>query len=97
MTEKRDRWNAVCTAVIFAAFAVGVIEALFILAAAAPLVLAGMTYFWAVAMGGSVAIQGLEWGTFLAVVAKHLAILGACVVAFLAAGYGARRTAMPTH
>lgn len=90
MTEKRDRWNAVCTAVIFASFAVGVIQALFVFAE----VFAGMTRLWTVVMYGSgVQIQSFDWDA----IATRLAIFGACVVAFLAAGYGARRTTMPAR
>ena len=89
MTEKRSRLNTLFTAVIFGAFGVGVIQALIVITAAVPLALAGMT----VVAGGSVD-QSLGWATFFAAVGRHLAIVGACTVVVLAAGYGARRTAM---
>lgn len=84
--KNRDRWNALFTAVIFASFAVGVIQALFLIVSA----FTAMAYVFAVVMGGSGnQVEGLEWGAAL----PRLAILGTCAAAFLAAGYGARRTA----
>ncbi|MBM4569137.1 hypothetical protein GS489_01115 [Rhodococcus hoagii] len=88
MVKKRDQLNAVFTAVIFGAVGAALIQVPVLFAAAG----VAMTYFWTWMIGGSVdQIHGFEWGSL----GPHLAIFGATLAVFLAAGYGAHRTTTP--